>query len=315
MKNLSVKYKSQWDEDATETRDDCGPCSVAMILNYFGENVTTNDVFDRTEAGQGLITIAQLQKAIKSFNYECQYITNSELLELEKNIEKGIPVICLVHYGSFNSRQDKNYNGGHFFVVVGYRDDGYFVNDPDFWGQYRPDGDHHFYTREEMTNGWANCWHDGNPNKSYLVIFPYQEENTVAVESQIFENLVRKSTICDKVKDKLQVEDSETVILAEIDKLIGYEDTVVKKDKQLSSATEEIGKLQTQLEELQKQFQGVKDENAKLVESVNEQKKTIEEYGVQIKSLQNALGEVKEATQKPVLTGWREFLYDLIIKY
>ncbi len=194
MKNLSVPYKSQHDSDAQGTHNDCGPASVAMILNYFGENVTTDEVFRRTGAGQGLIRVAELKKAISSYGYDSEFITNSSLEEINQNINKGIPIIALVHYGSLSSRQDKKFTGGHFFVMVGYRDDGFFVNDPNFWGEYRKHGDHHFYKRDEFTNAWSNCWRDGNPNKSYLIILPKEEkeESLLGQSKEYWEQVLKE---------------------------------------------------------------------------------------------------------------------------
>lgn len=174
-KNLHVPFFSQWDEDAGQTKNDCGPCALKMILNYYGEKLTTNEIFAKTEAGEGAITVSQLQKAITFYDYISQYEKNCSTEKLKELIDKNTPPIALVHYGDLQSRQDKNYKGGHFFVVVGYRDDGYFVNDPNFWGDYRKDGDHHFYTKEEFENAWQNCTKDSNPKNSLLIILPKEE--------------------------------------------------------------------------------------------------------------------------------------------
>ena len=56
----------------------------------------------------------------------------------------------------------------------------------------------------------------------------------VQVEAPVFENLVRKSTIYDKVYQKLNVQDGETIVLAEIDKLLTYEEKVRDQEKQLA---------------------------------------------------------------------------------
>ena len=124
--NLKVAYKSQWDDDARGTKNDCGPACLAMILNYYGENVTTDEVFGRTGAGSGLITIHQLQQAISSYGYSSKYIKGSSPDELKKLVSAGIPVVTLVHYGDLSSRQDKNFEGGHFFLTVGDHRDGYY---------------------------------------------------------------------------------------------------------------------------------------------------------------------------------------------
>ncbi len=172
MKNLNVGYKSQHDPDARGTYNDCGPTSIAMILNYYegANNYTTDYVFEKTGAGKGLINFSQIGEAIEAlgYNYTIEYGVSVE--RLKQLIDQDIPVIPLVHYGSLNSTQDKRFKGGHFFVLVGYRDDGYFVNDPNFKEEYRIHGDHHFYTKAEFEKAWNDCYLDGNPNRTIIVI-------------------------------------------------------------------------------------------------------------------------------------------------
>lgn len=100
----------------------------------------------------------------------------------------------------------------------------------------------------------------------------------VQVDSPTFENLVRKSTIEDRVREKLKVEDSETIILAEIDKLIGYEDKVHQQEQQLievqAKAKEfsdqaaqkalELTNMQKDVAELQKKLEVAIEDNSKL---------------------------------------------------
>lgn len=172
--NLPVPFKSQWDSDAEATRNDCGPASIAMVLNHLGIKASTDAVFAKTGAGLGLITVAQLQKAITAYGLRSEFLTNCTPEKLKELLEQGIAPIALVHYGSLKSTQDKEFKGGHFFTVVGYRDDGYFVNDPNFKEQYRSDGDHHNYTKEEFEKSWSDCHLDGNPDNCLLIIYPNQ---------------------------------------------------------------------------------------------------------------------------------------------
>lgn len=170
--NLLVPYKSQWDDDAHGTANDCGPTSAAMILNYYDSklNVTTDQIYALTGAGKGLITIPQMIKAISSLGYQAEFKIGYTVDQLKAFLDAKTPVIALVHYGSLISVQDKNYKDGHFFTVVGYRDDGYFVNDPNFQGNLRQDGDHHFFTKAEFEKAWADCYVDSNPVNSLIVI-------------------------------------------------------------------------------------------------------------------------------------------------
>lgn len=171
-KNLPVKYKSQWDADAIQTANDCGPTSIAMILNYFeGKDTYTSDqIFALTGAGKGVISMAQMKTALDKLGYTASFLTKVSVADLKIIIDAGVPVIALVHYGSLNSVQDKLFKGGHFFVVRGYRDDGYWVNDPNFQGSFRADGDNHFYTKAEFENAWNNCHLDGNNDNQLIVI-------------------------------------------------------------------------------------------------------------------------------------------------
>ena len=189
MANLKVPYKSQWDDDARGTINDCGPTSVAMILNHYGLNVTTDEVFSRTGAGSGVISVQQLQQAISSYGHSSKYIKGSSPTELKKLIDNGIPVIALVHYGDLSSRQDKNYTDGHFLVVTGYHRDGYYVNDPDFWGEFRKDGVHN-YLKGEFEQAWVNASLDKNPPNALLYIEPI--ESTTSEDKNTALDLLEK---------------------------------------------------------------------------------------------------------------------------
>ena len=173
-KNLPVPYKTQWDADAGGTANDCGPTSIAMITNYFDPSlkVTTDKVWQFSGAGLGLINIAQMQKAITTLGYKSEFRPNCSVSDLKAFIDRGMPVIALVHYGDLTSVQDTAYKFGHFFAVVGYRSDGYFVNDPNFKDKFRADGDHHFFTKAEFEKAWGDCAVDQNPNNSLIIIYP-----------------------------------------------------------------------------------------------------------------------------------------------
>ena len=123
---------------------------------------------------------------------------------------------------------------------------------------------------------------------------------TIPVLSDVFENLVRKSTGWDKVIAKLNVEDSETVVLGEIEKNIGYEDAVAQKDREIADAQTKIAQLDSDLKMLQKVHETMRVENATLTQEVKEQEETITKQGEKITSLSGALEELKESIKNPV---------------
>lgn len=168
-----------------------------MVLNYLKVSCTTDEVWQKTGAGTGFVTFGQLQKAASQYNIDSHYEPNVTEDYLRQLLDKGVPVICVVHYGDLTSRQDKGFAGPHIFVVVGYRDDGYFVNDPDFWAQYRADGDHHFYTRQEFLAAWHDAIQDGNlPNSILYMDAPHL---TMQIDTDLYTKLVTKASNFDTV--------------------------------------------------------------------------------------------------------------------
>lgn len=100
----------------------CGPSSLAGVLNYWGIAVTpeeiAHDIF--SEKARGTLTADMVIYAQKKGLSATQY--KSGLPDLKRNLSSGYPVIILVDYGMFF------YQANHFMVVVGYNDMGVFAN-------------------------------------------------------------------------------------------------------------------------------------------------------------------------------------------
>ena len=174
-KILNIPYKSQHDADAQKSRNDCGATSLAMVLGYYGIEVTTDEVWAKTGAGSGYINFQQLKEVAKSYGFGSRYEINRKPQRLKDLIDQGIPPIIVVHYGCLSSRQDKKFKGGHIVVVSGYRDDGYFVKDPNFWGKYRSHGSNHFYKKDEFEEAWKKSTIDKNPANCLLCMIKDKE--------------------------------------------------------------------------------------------------------------------------------------------
>ncbi len=140
----------------------------------------------------------------------------------------------------------------------------------------------------------------------------------VSVESSVFENLVRKSTIYDAIFTRLNVQDSQTIVLAEIDKLVGYEDAVGQKDQQVAEAQATIKSLrqtaadkEVELKTLQEDMDALKLKNQTDMDALT---KRVDKAVTQNKDLQIKLKEAQDAAQMPILTGWKKWLFDTFIK-
>ena len=80
-------------------------------------------------------------------------------------------------------------------VVVGYRpDDSVYVNDPNFWGEFRQDGDHHVYTSEEFFAFWRNENNrEKNPPNIAFAVLPKTDESVEKVDENKDTQLTDKS--------------------------------------------------------------------------------------------------------------------------
>ena len=158
---------------------------------------------------------------------------------------------------------------------------------------------------QDHTYGYCLGWLRPKPSVS----------STVQVDSKTFENLVRKSTTYDKVREKLNVEDSEVVVLSEITKLITYQDAVVQKDAQLNKATEEIVKLQATITALNIEQERLKAENEDQKKAVEQQAQTILEQTGAITDINDKLEKLKTQCNAPViLTGIKRAIFELLLK-
>ena len=127
--------------------DQCGPVSLAGVLNFRGVSVTpeeiARDIF--SEAAGGTLNIDMLIYAGKKGLYAEQY--GGSMDDIRKNINLGRPLVVLVDYGfSF-------YQRNHFMVIVGYNEDGVIVNSGDKREKTIPEKD--FLKIWRKTNFWT----------------------------------------------------------------------------------------------------------------------------------------------------------------
>jgi predicted double-glycine peptidase len=100
----------------------CGPASLAGVLNYWGTNIIPDDIAKEiySDTAGGTLNIDMVLYAQSKGLNAIQYKGNMN--DLKKNMESGYPVIVLVDYGI------SLYQANHFMVVVGYNEHGLIVN-------------------------------------------------------------------------------------------------------------------------------------------------------------------------------------------
>mgnify|MGYP001562056482 CR=1 FL=1 len=139
-------------------------------------------------------------------------------------------------------------------------------------------------------------------------------DDTLPVEKTVFEELVRKSSLYDKIREALVWQDNETIILADIEKLKTLENGLSQKDKQLSETSAKAAELQTLVTNLQTQLKGLTDDNQKLTLQIAEQEKTITNTTQAVTSLQSELSDLQSHAEQPVFTGLKLWLFNLLKK-
>lgn len=163
----TIPYKSQLDADANEFRNDCGPTCLAMVLNAFGKNVTTNAVFRRTGAGANdYVSVSQLMRAGDTYEVPFGYFYSWNIERLKRAVDDGQTMICLVHYGSWSQidpgvSTQNSFTGPHFVVVVAYDNMNIYVNDPLWYGSRRLEGYRKAWSYAQFNAAWGSNNLDG----------------------------------------------------------------------------------------------------------------------------------------------------------
>lgn len=171
----SIPYKSQYDPDASEFRNDCGPASLAMILQAFGVNVSTNAVYRKTgtEANR-YVSVSQLMRAGLSYGVPFDYFYNWTIEDLKEKIRQGRTMITLVHYGGWSKispgvSTQNSFQGPHFVTIVGFDEEYIYVNDPLWKEERREEGYRKAWKYAEFLAAWDSNHEDGNRDRSGIV--------------------------------------------------------------------------------------------------------------------------------------------------
>jgi len=130
-----------------QTSYQCGPASLAGVLNYWGIKVTPDEIAEEiySASARGTLDIDMVFYARKRGLLVTQYEGTVE--DLRKNIDFRHPLIVLVDYGFSFVREN------HFIVVIGYNDHGVIVNSGKKKGKFVLEKD--FLKSWEKTKFWT----------------------------------------------------------------------------------------------------------------------------------------------------------------
>lgn len=103
-----------------QTKGFCGPASLRMVLDFYGIKKTEKEVANIIGATKDGCSTDKVVSAIKKLGFKVEYKVGSNISELEKVTNKGIPVII---YWT-------RHGGGHFSVIYGVKNNRVYIADP-----------------------------------------------------------------------------------------------------------------------------------------------------------------------------------------
>jgi hypothetical protein len=169
--DLPVPYRSQHDDDSgTYKSVNCGPASLAMVLEYYGTYDTIANIRSHCKSGGGAVSYSEMIQGTAYYGFDSNQFTGWQISDLRNQIDNGRPVIVVVHYGDL-PRLD-TYTGAHWMVVKGFSTDGnsIILHDPDYWDEYRDQGANRVFSIDTFDTAWNDCSQDGNPNRSGIMV-------------------------------------------------------------------------------------------------------------------------------------------------
>jgi len=141
---LEVPYCDQLDIADGQGWRECFSASSAMLAMYWGKEINEN-VYDKLRGRYGNSTTSEAQlDALRSLGLTADFQTNGTSILLKQELEAGRPVaVGWLCDGPVSAPR----GGGHWSVIIGYDDTGFYINDP--------------YGNCDLVDGGYRSHHDG----------------------------------------------------------------------------------------------------------------------------------------------------------
>lgn len=158
LTELTVPKRSQMIEDGLVAGRICSPTALAMVLEYYGINKTTKEIYDLVyDHGGDIYGNWPFNTAVAgSFGFEAYVDYYFSVDEIKQRVAEGIPVICSIKFkpGQLLGAPITSTNG-HLIVAIGFviRDGQEYVicNDP---AASTPEEARREYMIEQFARAW-----------------------------------------------------------------------------------------------------------------------------------------------------------------
>lgn len=110
----------------------CGPASLKMVLDYYGEDKSEADLAELCGTNDDLGTNdLGIQKAAQSLGFVVEIKNNSTFEDIQKWLDKKVPVIVNWMTTGRKDYSESEVADGHYSVVVGLDEEFIYLQDPE----------------------------------------------------------------------------------------------------------------------------------------------------------------------------------------
>jgi len=110
----------------------CGPASLKIVLEYYGVNKTEKELFKLCKTKKDLGTDDKsIKKAAEKLGFKVKIKNNSSFKDIEKWLDKGVPVIVNWFTRGRTDYSDSDVSDGHYSVVAGLDKNNIYLQDPE----------------------------------------------------------------------------------------------------------------------------------------------------------------------------------------
>ena len=124
LKNLPTSYKIAGVRPIRQGPRECGPTSMAMVLNFWGVPITKDEIWEKVRSFYGQFTdCTDMKNYFLGHGFETKVLSTSKYTKLQYFLYKGYPLIAYT--------ESRRYPGeGHVIVLIGYDEKGFNIIDP-----------------------------------------------------------------------------------------------------------------------------------------------------------------------------------------
>jgi len=280
-----------------------------MYLTAIGKPETPDTVNEKVKAVNGFVNGGNLVWSApeKVWGIKCIYqspyydgpVTSQGIAKMKAFLDEKRPLVCHVDFDPNDPDDDM-----HWVLITDYKDNNFYCNDP-WTGQY---------VNVDV--------YGGSVQRAVIEFRVYNpivsQESSDSTETELDKCRIARDShwnLLTAIAQKLDVSISETIILAEIDKLLTYEQKALQLEKEKSEMTQKATDLQKEVEETKVSLQEALDHNAVLTQELQKDQQMITSLTSKVESLSKSLQNLKDQSTKPVTQSWFEKVLEKVLDF